>query len=283
MKSASRIRLVAITSGHAFGDRALRRFAQAGIRPDMLIITLQHNTSRSPLERGLRARVRRWRAVVRARWRGWRRWRHLTTDIAVVESLADKALHRILVRDRPDVVVLAGTGILPAELLSIPAVATLNAHTGLLPWVRGVCPLEHALLRGVPLGVTVHAVDAGIDTGPVVRRLLLPVGDGNEDRISLSRRLEERAIDALVDVVTAMLGGESLRLHAQSTRHPYGRWVSDADRQRAARLIAQGEALRLYQHWRTAAGSDELPDDDSRLPAPRPHSEMRAPAQGEEP
>jgi folate-dependent phosphoribosylglycinamide formyltransferase PurN len=264
---APRTRLVAITSGHAFGHRVLRRFAAAEIRPDMLIITVQQNPARIAVERGLLAHVGRWRGMVRARWRGWRRWWRLAKSITFVESLADDRLHQVLVRARPDVLVLAGTGIVPSKLLSIPSVATLNAHPGLLPWVRGVCPLEHSLLRGVALGATVHAVDHGIDTGPIIRRVLLPVGDGTADRISLSRRLDERAVETLADVVGAALRGEPLRLHPQSSRHPYGGWVTDAEREKAIHLIAKGEARRLYQRWHDAAGGDVLPDDDARLPS----------------
>jgi methionyl-tRNA formyltransferase len=216
------------------------------------------------------ARIRNARAKLRARWRAWRRWRHVTRSITVVSSLADEALHRLLVRARPDVLILAGTGIVPPVLLAIPTLATLNAHPGLLPWVRGVCPLEHAVLRGVPLGVTVHSVDAEIDTGPIIRRVLLPVGHDEDDRIALSRRLEDAAIDALTEVVSSSLRGETLLSRPQSSRYPYGQWVSDADRSAAVNLLAKGAARRLYETWRAAAGSDVLPDDDRRLPSPSP-------------
>ena len=115
--------------------------------------------------------------------------------------------------------------------------------------------------------MTVHAVDAGIDTGPIIRRVLLPVTEADRDRISLSGRLEERAIDALADVVAALaLRGEPLSVHPQSSRQPYGGWVSDEERAKAIQLLADGEAVRLYQDWRAVAGGDELPDEDRRLP-----------------
>ena len=259
--SGSRPRVVAITAGHSFGDRMLRRLSGAGISLDALVVTARQNTPRAPL-----VGAGSLRATLRARWRAWRRWRHLTKRISAVESLADARLPSILVRARPDLLVLAGTGIVPSTLLEIPTMATLNAHPGLLPWVRGVCPLEHALLRGIPLGVTVHAVDMGIDTGPIIRRVLLPVGDGETDRIALSRRLEDAAIGALIEVVSATLRGEPLPTHAQSSRHAYGPWVTDAERAEAIRLLAIGEACRLYEAWREAAGSDVLPDEDERFP-----------------
>ena len=262
---STRPRVVAITAGHAFGERVLRRFRGAGISLEALIVTLQQNAPRRPPARGLWRAVNM-RATLRARWRAWRRWRHLTKRISVVESLADARLPAILVRARPDVLVLAGTGIVPSALLEIPTLATLNAHPGLLPWVRGVCPLEHALLRGIPLGVTVHAVDKGIDTGPIIRRVLLPVGDGETDRIALSRRLEDAAIDALVEVVSATLSGQPPQSRAQTTRYPYGQWVTDAERAEAIKLLANGEARRLYNAWREAAGGDVLPERDEGLP-----------------
>ena len=262
-------RLVAITSGHAFGVRVLRRFETAGIVLDVLIVTVQQNTPRHPPDGRLRSRLGRARARARAWWRAWRRFRRLAGRIVVVDSLADDRARRALVRARPDVLVLAGTGIVPRELLRLPSLVTLNAHPGLLPWVRGVCPLEHALLRGVALGVTVHAVDAGIDTGPIIRRVLLPVTEGDRDRIALSGRLEESAIDALADVVAAhALRGEPLSVHPQSSRQPYGGWVSDEERAKAIELLATGEAVRLYQEWRAVAGGDELPAEDRRLPGP---------------
>jgi methionyl-tRNA formyltransferase len=266
----TRLRLAAITSGHAFGDRLLRRFASAGVSLNALVVTLHQNAPRHASPPDLLARVRAVRAIVRGYWEAWRRWPDLAPRIRVVHSLADPKLQRALVRARPDVLILAGTGIVPPAILRIPSVATLNAHPGLLPWVRGVCPLEHALLRGVALGATVHAVDAGIDTGPIIRRVLLPLAERQEGRIPLMRRLEDTAIDTLTDVVTAILRGESLPLRAQSSRHPYGHWVSNEERARAESILTHGGARRLYDTWRSAAGGDVLPDDDALLPRPQP-------------
>ena len=261
--------VVAITAGHSFGHRILRRFEEVGIRLDLLIVTVQQNTPRESADRGTRARLARARARLRAWWRGWRQFRRVARRIVAVDSLRDDRARRELVRARAGVLVLAGTGIVPSELLSIPSQITLNAHPGLLPWVRGVCPLEHAVLRGVPLGVTVHAVDAGIDTGPIVQRALLPLTAEDGDRIELTRRLEDRAIEALTDVVARLtLHRQAVRMHAQSSRHPYGGWVSDEARARAVDLLRNGEAARLSEQWRRAAGGDVLPMDDERLPRP---------------
>lgn len=48
--------------------------------------------------------------------------------------------------------------------------AVYNLHPGLLPWGRGFFPVFWALWEGTPAGATLHLVDEGLDTGPVVLR-----------------------------------------------------------------------------------------------------------------
>jgi methionyl-tRNA formyltransferase len=69
---------------------------------------------------------------------------------------------------RPDLVILRGSGIVKDAILGTPKIGTLNAHWGLLPEYRGVDVTEWAALSGHTIGVSVHFVDAGIDTGPML-------------------------------------------------------------------------------------------------------------------
>lgn len=72
--------------------------------------------------------------------------------------------------ERPDVVVINGTRILSNELLRSSQALVLNIHCGITPAYRGVHGAYWALYRNDPgnAGVTVHVVDAGIDTGDIV-------------------------------------------------------------------------------------------------------------------
>jgi methionyl-tRNA formyltransferase len=55
------------------------------------------------------------------------------------------------------------------DLPFLKRVPTVNLHNSLLPRHRGVRPLEYALAEGDRnLGVTLHFVDEGIDTGPII-------------------------------------------------------------------------------------------------------------------
>lgn len=51
----------------------------------------------------------------------------------------------------------------------------LNLHTSYLPWNRGAYPNVWSILDGSPAGVTLHRVDAGWDTGPIIAQRRVPV------------------------------------------------------------------------------------------------------------
>lgn len=71
----------------------------------------------------------------------------------------------------PDVVVVAAYGlILPQETLDVPKQGCINIHGSLLPRWRGAAPIHHALLNGdSEIGVTIMKMDAGLDTGPMLK------------------------------------------------------------------------------------------------------------------
>jgi phosphoribosylglycinamide formyltransferase 1 len=80
---------------------------------------------------------------------------------------------------RVELVVCAGYMHLltPAFLDRFPA---LNVHPSLLPAFPGTTPIEDALAAGAAeTGVTVHFVDEGIDTGPIVLQEAVPVEPGD--------------------------------------------------------------------------------------------------------
>ena len=87
----------------------------------------------------------------------------------------DETCAEILKADQPDILVLGGTRIIKTNILEIPKVATLNAHPGLLPWLRGSASVGWALFKDFAEGATVHFIDPGIDTGDIIFREELPV------------------------------------------------------------------------------------------------------------
>lgn len=117
----------------------------------------------------------------------------------------DKALTAAVQVHDPDLVVCAGfMRILGAAFLDCYGGRCVNTHPALLPSFPGAHGVRDALAYGVRVsGVTVHLVDAGVDTGPILAQACVPVLSG-DDQASLHERIKvsERAL--LVDVVGRM-------------------------------------------------------------------------------
>jgi folate-dependent phosphoribosylglycinamide formyltransferase PurN len=102
----------------------------------------------------------------------------------------------------PDLMIFTGGGILRQPLLQVPRLGVLNAHLGLLPEIRGMSSPEWSLLSGVPVGVTVHFIDPGIDSGPVLLRRQLPGAARSESLDDLRNRLIAFGIEMVGEVVS---------------------------------------------------------------------------------
>jgi methionyl-tRNA formyltransferase len=77
-----------------------------------------------------------------------------------------------------DVAVVAAYGlILPQPVLDAPAHGCLNIHASLLPRWRGAAPIHRAVMAGdAKTGVTIMQMEAGLDTGPMLHKVAVPVG-----------------------------------------------------------------------------------------------------------
>lgn len=102
----------------------------------------------------------------------------------------------------PDVVVSAGfMRILGAEFLGRFGGRTINTHPALLPNFPGAHAVRDALAAGVKVtGTTVHYVDAGVDTGPVIEQREVPVYPG-DDESTLHERIKTVEREMIVDVL----------------------------------------------------------------------------------
>jgi len=109
----------------------------------------------------------------------------------------DLALVRELEARRAGLVCLAGfMRILTAGFVRAYAGRILNVHPSLLPAFPGLAAQRQALEYGVKLaGATVHVVDEGVDTGPVVLQSSVPVHpDDTEESLSARILVEEHRL-----------------------------------------------------------------------------------------
>jgi methionyl-tRNA formyltransferase len=76
-----------------------------------------------------------------------------------------------------DVMVVAAYGlILPQAVLDLPRLGCLNIHASLLPRWRGAAPIQRAILAGdAETGVTIMQMDAGLDTGAMLTKAVVPI------------------------------------------------------------------------------------------------------------
>ena len=118
-----------------------------------------------------------------------------------------------------DLVVLAGfRRILGPAFVDSWRGLVVNVHPSLLPAFPGLHALRDALVAGVrETGVTVHLVDAGVDTGPVLAQRTVPVEPG-DDEATLHRRIRAVEHALLPEVVGRLLGG-ALRATSHSCGH----------------------------------------------------------------
>lgn len=117
----------------------------------------------------------------------------------------DRALAAATASYRPDLVVSAGFMKIVGEVfLDRFADRYINTHPALLPSFPGAHPVRDALAYGVRVsGGTLHVVDAGVDTGPVIAQRAVEVRDG-DDELSLHERIKAVERVMLVEHVGKM-------------------------------------------------------------------------------
>ena len=107
-----------------------------------------------------------------------------------------------------DVMVVVAYGqILPASLIAIPRLGTVNVHASLLPRHRGPAPIERALLSGdQETGVTIMQMDAGVDTGPTLLQQKVPIAP-HETASQLEGKIAELGGGLLVRALDELQAG----------------------------------------------------------------------------
>lgn len=109
----------------------------------------------------------------------------------------NRALEEAIAAYRPDYIVFAGfMRIVDAQLVDCFAGRIINTHPALLPSFPGAHGVRDALAHGVKVtGLTVHLVDSGVDTGPILAQAAVDVlPDDTEETLHERIKLKERAL-----------------------------------------------------------------------------------------
>ena len=112
----------------------------------------------------------------------------------------------------PDLIVVVAYGkILPQEILDIPKYGSINVHGSLLPKYRGAAPIQWAVLNGdKTTGITTMYMDAGMDTGDMILKQEVEIGD-DETTGELWNRLTKIGGELLVKTLDLIEQGKAPR------------------------------------------------------------------------
>lgn len=175
--------------------------------------------------------------------------------------------------------VIAYGRILPPAVLEAPRRGCLNLHASILPKYRGAAPITWAIVHGEPeTGISLMAMDEGMDTGPVFSIHRMPIGaETTADELALS--LGRLAADVVVADLARAVAGEmsaTAQAHADATTAPlldkeHGKiaWSESARRVHdqvrgmtswpGAFTTAQGKTLKVLESRVGAEGGDAGP------------------------
>jgi methionyl-tRNA formyltransferase len=109
---------------------------------------------------------------------------------------------------KPDLMVVVAYGlILPQVVLDIPRLGCINSHASLLPRWRGAAPIQRAVEAGdSESGVTVMRMEAGLDTGPMLLKVITPIS-AQDTGGSLHDRLAEMGPPAVLQAIAGLAAG----------------------------------------------------------------------------
>ena len=194
---------------------------------------------------------------------------HLAADsfgipIFTPKTLRDVEAHKVFSSLAADVAVVAAYGLLlPNPILEAPRLGCINLHASLLPRWRGAAPIQRAIMAGdSQTGLDVMRMDAGLDTGPIAMREIIPILP--EDTAGdLTARLATIA-GQLVGERPKIVGGWSTRISGATgcgrllcaqDREKRGGDRLDAGRgessQSGSRAVACAGRLFEALHWRS--------------------------------
>lgn len=152
----------------------------------------------------------------------------------------------------PDLIVVAAFGqILPESILEIPTRGALNVHPSLLPRHRGASPIASAILAGDQVtGVSIMLMDKGMDTGPVVTQVVVPV-ESEDTTGSLTEKLSMIGARLLVETVPGWVSGDLPARPQDSQQATYSRPIDKKSARIDWTLSAEQiwRQVRAYHPW----------------------------------
>ena len=124
-------------------------------------------------------------------------------------------LREVITSFKPDVIVVLGSSVLKPEMISLPAAAIINLHSGLSPYYRGTWSYGWPVVNKDPehIGVTVHSINSGIDTGDIIYQTK-PLLEKDDDLNTIFLKVIAEGIELMVKALEEIINGH-VEFHKQ--------------------------------------------------------------------
>jgi methionyl-tRNA formyltransferase len=148
---------------------------------------------------------------------------------------------------QPDLIILVAYGkILPQAVLDLPRLGAVNIHPSLLPKFRGPSPIQNALLAGEKnTGTTIMLMDAGIDTGNILRQKEINI-EKNDTYLELADKLAQLSAELLLKTLHDFLAGKVIPKKQNNASASYCQMIKKSDGQ----IDWQDLAENIYNKYR---------------------------------
>jgi methionyl-tRNA formyltransferase len=125
-----------------------------------------------------------------------------------VANINDAACMQFIRSLAPDLLAVCGTTVIRPEVFTLAPRGAINMHTGITPEFRSADPIFWALYNNEPemVGVTIHFVDKGIDTGPIICQQRVPVY-ADDSLATISNRCIRHGAALFVQAIAAIEDG----------------------------------------------------------------------------
>ena len=97
--------------------------------------------------------------------------------------------------------------IIPLDVIANSLCPIVNLHISLLPWNKGAHPVFWALFENTPLGVTIHEIDEGLDTGPIIAQKEVPIEADGLTFEDVHRQLIQEIEELFLNVFGELISG----------------------------------------------------------------------------
>ena len=156
---------------------------------------------------------------------------------------------------QPDLMVVAAYGLLlPQTVLDLPRYGCINIHASLLPRWRGAAPIQRALLAGdQQTGISLMQMEAGLDTGPVLRTQACAI-EASDSAQSLHDRLAAIGADVLLKGIQDLQQGQCIAQPQDESLATYATKLTKAEAEIdwTESAVQLDRRVRAYNPWPVA-------------------------------